>query len=644
MISELTFNLTPQEIEHLQTQQFQVLSAELERIAKAKTSNALLALENALANFSNSLGVAIFLKYVSSDEAVREASDRLETAVQKLMVDIFAREDLFKAIKLCEKETRLLGKVQTELLDEYLFNFRRNGLELSESERRVYLDKKKRLVEVEAEFSQNLLKENTVLEFSSEELDGLPQSFINSLERSSHGKYLVTLAYPHVNPFMENVKSNSARKKLSFYFNNRGGPANKQLLEEALGLRHELATQLGYSSHCHLVLSRRMAQTPQEVQKFLADLATKLEPIGKRERAELMEVKKKELKDSTPLASFEWRYLHNSLMREKFQIDPLVIQEYFPLNTVLQGMFDIYETLLGVRFEEDTQATTWHPSVRKFTVLRGGKVASHFYMDLFPRKGKYSHAAAFTLITAYQLKDGTYQVPFSSIVANFSSPSQHRPSLLLHTEVETLFHEFGHIMHQVLTKAHFPSFSGTSVKTDFVEAPSQMLENWVWDKKILSKISGHYARANEPIPSEMVDKMLAAKTLNQGLHYLRQVAFASIDLELHSQPQSDSSSVYNKWIQTLLGIPVLEGTCPQASFGHLMGGYDAGYYGYLWSEVFAQDMFTRFEKEGLLNPQTGREYREWILEPGGEKPPMDLIRGFLKREPNSDAFLKSLGV
>jgi Zn-dependent oligopeptidase len=198
-------------------------------------------------------------------------------------------------------------------------------------------------------------------------------------------------------------------------------------------------------------------------------------------------------------------------------------------------------------------------------------------------------------------------------------------------------------MHQVLTRASYPSFSGTGVKTDFVEAPSQMFENWVWDKEMLKRLSGHYLRPTETLPEELIQKMLAAKNLNQGLHNLRQISFGFFDFDLHTHAHIDSTEAYSQRMANVLGIPIQSGTLPQASFGHLMGGYDAGYYGYLWAEVFAQDMFTRFEKEGLLNPKTGEDYRKWILEPGGEKQPSELLRGFLGREPNSDAFLKGLG-
>ncbi len=265
-------------------------------------------------------------------------------------------------------------------------------------------------------------------------------------------------------------------------------------------------------------------------------------------------------------------------------------------------------------------------------------------MDLFPREGKYNHAAAFTLTNGHTLADGTYFAPSSAIVANFNPPSQDKPALLEHSEVETLFHEFGHIMHQTLTRAKYATFSGTNVKTDFVEAPSQMLENWVWRKETLVGLSGHYRTPTKPLPDDMIDRLVGAKRADAGIHYLRQLAFANIDMIYHTAENVDSTEVYKKAMKEIMLVPIQEGSNPHASFGHLMGGYDAGYYGYLWSEVYAQDMFTRFEKEGFSNAKTGMDYRKGILEPGSERQPFDLIKGFLGREPNEEAFLKSIGL
>ena len=647
LVTDTRFDFTPDEIKSLTQKKTEELLKELAKIAavpqgQATLQNTLEALELCLAEFNNQLSLPIFLKYVSTDAAVREASDVCETHVQKLMVDIFAREDLFIPLSSLEQKSGSFNPVQKLLLEEYLVSFRKNGLGLPVEKRAAYIEKKKRLVDVEAEFQQNLLKENTFLEFSIEELKGLPDSYIQGLEKLPSGKYKVTLSYPHVTPFMENAESNESRKRLALAFNTRGGEKNKKLLEEALKLRQELAQTLGYPTHSHLVISRRMAQTPQAVSDFLQDLLKKLAPLGKRDRENLLALKSEITgKKETTLEPYEWRYLHNRLQKEKYEVDQTIVQKYFPLDVVLKGLFEVYQTLLGVKFTEEPGQPVWHSSVRRFRIDRDGKLVSRFFMDLFPREGKYTHAAAFTLISAYRLPNGEYQKPVSSIVANFTPGN---PSLLTHSEVETLFHEFGHIMHQVLTQAAYPSFSGTGVKMDFVEAPSQMLENWTWKKDILKKISSHFEKPGETLPDALIDKMIASKNLNSGLHYLRQLAFATIDLELHSGKPCDSTELYARRMKEILGIPIQEGSMPQASFGHLMGGYDSGYYSYLWSEVFAKDMFTRFEKEGLLNPTTGADYVKWILEPGGEKPPMDLISGFLGRKPNSDAFLKSLGI
>lgn len=642
MIQNLHFDLSPEQIKTLSDSAFQTLEMRLDQIAKSPQKEAVFEIEWALAHFSNALGVPLFLKYVSSDAAVRKAADEVETRVQKFLVDIFTREDLYESVLFSQKHLTGLSEAQTELLNDTLFHFTKNGLGLDLSLRKVFIETKKRLIECEAEFSKNLLEENTVLDFSKAELQGLSEDFINSLQKTEEGKLQVTLSYPHVTAVMENARSSEARKRLSFYFNTRGGKRNRQLLEEATQLRHQIAQMLGFKNHAELVLSKRMAGSPDKVKTFLVDLLNRLSPFGKTERAELLKFKKDFLSDESPLTSYEWRYLHNQLLKKKYDFDPRIVQEYFPATKVISGMLDIYQTLLGVIFKKDPNAPTWHPSVEKFEVWQGEKLISHFYMDLFPREGKYGHAAAFTLVTAFEVPQEGYQNPFSAIVANFSAATKDKPSLLTHSEVETLFHEFGHIMHQILTRAKWPSYSGTGVKTDFVEAPSQMFENWVWQKDILKKLSSHYLRPNESLPDGLIEKMIASKNFNSGLHYLRQLTFGFFDLDLHTHEKVDSSESYENRMKEVFGIPILEGTFPQSSFGHLMGGYDAGYYGYLWAEVFAQDLFTRFEKEGLLNPQTGKSYREWILEPGGEKPPLELMKGFLGREPNAEAFTKSL--
>jgi Zn-dependent oligopeptidase len=327
------------------------------------------------------------------------------------------------------------------------------------------------------------------------------------------------------------------------------------------------------------------------------------------------------------------------------------VAKYFPLEAVLEGLFDTMQTIFGVRFEAVEPANAWHPDVKLFSIFdRAADTAqtappepvAHFFMDLFPRPNKFGHAAAFTLVSGRQLADGSYQRPVSAIVANFTKPSATQPSLLRHTEAVTLFHEFGHILHQTLTSTRCLRFSGTRTERDFVEAPSQMLEHWVWRPEVLAGFSRH-VDTGEPLPPDLLDAMLAAKNLDSGIFTTRQLYFAELDLAYHAAGERKDTTALAQELHTISGFEAPVDTYWQAGFGHLFG-YDAGYYGYKWSEVFADDMFTRFEAAGPLNPELGVEYRRQVLERGGAVDGDVLVREFLGREPNSDAFLKNLGL
>ncbi len=609
-----------------------------------KTSVA--ALERALNDLSQSLTPLIFMKYVSEDPKLREAADRCETAVDQMRIDIFGQEDLFLALKKAKASKEKLSPEDTKLMDEYLLSFKRNGLELSAAKRKEFLKKKKRIVQLESAFGKELIEWKDWCEFTKEELEGLPASFVERLEKTPKGKFKVTVKYPDYYPFMENAKNIEARRKLEEKFYNRGGAKNKARFAETLKLRHEAAKMLGYSSHAAFVLDDRMAKTPKAVSAFLDRITQRLVKRGKQDLKELLAAKKADLgeKNAKTFLSHDWRYYDNQIKKQKHQIDMQVIKEYFPLDVVNRGMFEIYETLLGVKFVEDKSIPSWHPSATPYRVVRDGKTVAIFFMDLFPREGKYGHAAAFTLIQGNLNDDGSYQLPMSSIVANFNPPTKDTPSLLEHGEVKTLFHEFGHIMHQVLTTAKWASFAGTSVKRDFVEAPSQMLENWVWETETLPKLSGHYKDPSKKLPKDQIDRLVKAKDLHVGVRYLRQLLFALLDQRYHTKPTADTTKVYADLSREIMMIPIPPKTLPEAGFGHLMGGYDSGYYGYLWSEVFAADMFTRFEKEGLLSSKVGADYLNWILRPGGTLEPMELIENFLGRKPNEEAFFKSIGL
>ncbi|MBY0369304.1 Zn-dependent oligopeptidase [bacterium] len=643
-----TFEYSAKEIETICAAEEKKLQAALDAIAKQtnpsfKTTFG--AFEDAFNEFSTKLQMPIFLKYVSEKADIRDIAGKCEASTEKARIDAFAREDVYQVLKKAQAANPNADASDKKLIEKFMLAFRRNGLELAPAQRKVFLDKRKELVQLENDFGKELIEWKDHAEFTRQQLEGMPESVLERLEKTADGKFKVTVQYPDYFPFMENVKSGDSRKTMELHYNQRGGKQNKERLQKALALRNETAKMLGYADHAAYVLDDRMAKTPKAVSEFLGRIRKRISALGEKELAEMGAAKKKELASTKAesIQAWDWRYYDNLLRIQKHHIDKEAIKDYFPLDTVNKGMFEIYQTLLGVTFVEDPALPVWHKSVKGYRVTQNGKDVAVFYMDLYPRDGKYGHAAAFTLIKGLRRPDGGYEMPVSSIVANFTPPTADKPSLLDHDQVETHFHEFGHIMHQVLTQAKHATLSGTEVRMDFVEAPSQMLENWVWNPETLAKLSGHY-KTHAKLPQDQLDRLIQAKLLNVGTRYLRQVFLASIDQMYHTHPPKDSTQAYSDLYKNITGVSTQPGTMPEAGFGHLMGGYDSGYYGYLWSEVYAQDMFTRFEKEGLLSPKVGADYRKWILEPGGETEPMELITKFLGRAPNDEAFYKSLGL
>ena len=342
---------------------------------------------------------------------------------------------------------------------------------------------------------------------------------------------------------------------------------------------------------------------------------------------------------------WDWRYYHTRLLREQHGIDNDEVAAHFPLEQVLDGLFALTGDVFGID-HEPLATPVWHEDVRSFTVrdrASGDRIGT-VHMDLFPREGTYGHAAAFTLTPGRVLPDGSYQEPVSAIVANFTRPTDDRPSLLQHAGVETLFHEYGHILHQVLTRAELVRFSGTSVERDFVEAPSQIMEHWCWDPEVLATFARHH-ETGEPIPTELVEAMIGARNLDVALMKLRQVMYGQLDLALHGEDalELDLDEVARAAVEVTL-MPKPDDTFFPATFAHVMHGYDAGYYGYLWAEVIGDDLFRRFAEEGPTNPQVGADYRREILEVGGSRDAGESVRAFLGREPDNTAFLHKLGI
>jgi Zn-dependent oligopeptidase len=507
---------------------------------------------------------------------------------------------------------------------------------------------KDRLSQLSVQFGQNLNNDVSTVAFSEAELKGAKADFLARLKKDTAGNYIATTKAPDYLAVMENVVIAETRKKMMFAYNNRQAEANTAILQEATKLRADIGKLMGYPTYADYALREKMAGNSKAVFDFLNGLKDKLAAKNKSDLKTLAQFKAQVLKDKSPLEIWDVPYLTNLLKIQKYNVDQEVVRQYFPAQYVVDQTLDVYSQLLGVNFRQIKGAPVWAEQVELYEVTdRASKqVVAYFYADLIPREGKYGHAAAFPLISGRNLiyEDGSYQKPVASIVANFTPAAPGKPVLLSHNEVETFFHEFGHIMHQVLTKAKFGSLSGSNVKGDFVEAPSQMLENWVWQKEILKKMSQNYQDPKKKLPDDLIARLQKIKMFNSGVQYTRQLVFGLFDMNIHTHPNLDITQEYADVHLELTGLKALEGTHFPATFGHMMGGYSAGYYGYLWSKVFAEDMFSVFLAKGILNPKVGMKYRTQILESGNMRDPMDLIKGFLGREPNNKAFFKSLGL
>jgi Zn-dependent oligopeptidase len=437
----------------------------------------------------------------------------------------------------------------------------------------------------------------------------------------------------------------------------RAAGANRPLLDEGLEIRRRIAALFGLQSWADYALAVKMARRPDTVRHFYDDLVPRLRPLEAAELRRMSALLAADLASTavqaTPAAldpvlrTWDWRYYDTQLRRRDYGLDPTQVSAYFPLDTVLDGLLSVTGDVFGLEYRRLPQARAWHPDVVLYEIRdrASGMTLAHFYADLFPRDGKFSHAAAFPLVVGRRLPNGERERPVSAIVANFTQPSPTEPSLLRHEEVVTLFHEFGHILHQSLARADFVRFAGIEGDwdSDFVEAPSQILEHWAWDAGVLSGFARHHS-SGEPIPPELVRQLVAARDLDIAFRTLRQCYLGLLDLGLHDASGERDLDAVNRRAHEVTGLPFHEGTFYPASFGHLFSGYDAGYYGYLWSKVYGDDMFSRFEREGVTNPAVGSDYRRAILEPGSTRDAADLLRDFLGREPNNEAFLRHLGV
>lgn len=586
-----------------------------------------------------------FLMNVSPSEEFRNKAQEVMDTIEKALIEVEYDEGMYQAVKEFEARGLVLEGEEKRLFDVMLRDYRRMGFDLKSEDRATLQKNLQQLSELANLYSKNINEYKDSILVTEQEMQGLPEAY-KAGRKKEGDKFVVTLDYPDYFPFMENAVSSEKRQELMDKYLQKGGVENVKLLQNILQLRDENARLLGYKNHAEFQLEVKMAKESSQVFSFIHDLAAKLEN-GLRSEMQALEQFKQSLTGSGEMVHYyDVAFLINQNRKQVFSVDTEKVREYFPLTFVLGQMFEIYGTLFSLQFEKVEGYMTWENQVDVYTIKEknSGELLAYFFLDLHPRPGKYGHAAVFNITSPCEESYGSAQgrTPVAALVCNFPEATAQRPSLLNHNEIDTLFHEFGHVLHEVLSTVRFASHSGFHVARDFVEAPSQMLENWVWNKEILQKISRHF-ETGETLPTEMIDNMIKAKYHMINYSTLRQIVFGIFDMTLHTQELHTSiDAFYNELMAQYLHIHLPETSLFSAGFGHLMG-YDAGYYGYLWSKVYAADMFTRFEQEGILNSATGADYRTWILGKGSTLEEIDLVRGFLGREPNNIAFLREIG-
>jgi len=622
-------------------------------LSKVSFKSTVIALDDATYEAGLAANRATIIKETHTNAAMRTAAENAVKTFQEWAVGIDYRENVYKAIKaFADTHPKLAGEDE-KLLNETLRDYRRAGLALSADQRKQVEQLRKQLSKLGTDFDSNIVKATAPVMFSKADLEGLPESFLASPGiRTGDDVYTVLANVTwQYNTVEENAKREATRKQLYLIRETLAKDTNVEILNQMLALRNKIALRLGYKSWDDYQTEIKMAKTGANAEKYINDLVAGIQPKFDKEVAELQKLKAAETTDpNAKIEVWDWRYYSNQRDKQKYAVDKEALRAYFPFQKVLEGMFNIYQSIFGLKFEKISAPYQWINDLQLYVVsdAGSGEPLGMFYLDMFPREGKFNHFAQFDIISGKLLPDGKYQRPTVALLCNFPPANGDTPSLMTHQEVETLFHEFGHALHSIVTRAKYGRFAGTHVPGDFVEAPSQMLQNWVWDKKVLDTFAGDYRDPSKKIPAEIIKKMNDAKLANAGVFYRRQFAFASLDLALHDpHPEDmpyDCVAITNPILEKVF-LPIDRSTTFVSYFGHL-NGYDAGYYGYAWADAIAADMATVFEKakDGYLDKQAGMKLRREIYEPGDSRDVNVSIEKFLGRKQSIQPFLKKIGI
>jgi oligopeptidase A len=572
-----------------------------------------------------------------TDENVRNAARACETKTDELNTSIWLDADLAHVIKAYAEKHEKLSPERQRFLDQTLRDFRRNGLDLP-------ADKQQRLRKINAELTD--LGQRFIAEISAStgkvalqavQLRGLPDDYIKAHPPGPDKKVVITTDYPDYYPFAKYALDRDAARELYIKFTNRGGDANVGRLDRILALRYEKAQLLGYTNWADYAIEPRMAKTAAEVRAYLDRLGKAIRPAVDKELDEFRkEFYRVVPKLSKPMTPPDRDFLTERLKNKRYKLDGKELEKYFEVTQVTKGLLDVTAEMYGLEYRP-VDEVTWHPSVKAYEVWSGGKLIGKFYLDLYSRENKYKHAAMFAIRTGKTLAGGVRQTPIAALVCNFPDPGQPMP----HDQVVTYFHEYGHVLHHLLTETELASFAGTNVVRDFVETPSQLFEEWPWSREVLDRFARH-AQTGEKLPDAIYQALTESRRLGLALATERQIFLAMLDLAYHTEkPGFDTTKLLEQIHKQYFSFEYVKGTHFQSSFGHLIG-YDAGYYGYQWAMTLAYDALSRFQKAGLLDKQTAGDWRRLVLAKGGAADERQMIHDFLGRDPTEQAYVDYL--
>ncbi|HEV3154066.1 MAG TPA: M3 family metallopeptidase [Candidatus Baltobacteraceae bacterium] len=638
----VNWNLTSGQIATNCKNEIARLDAAVTRLAALKGprsfGNTLLPLENAQSDLNDRTVAEGFLFDVSTDKTVRDASNQCNIDQGNYFARLYARPDVYQDLVAVKRSGTAKTVADRKLLEIYLSAFRRSGAALNAPARAEFVRLSDDLNQLGSTFAQNLNNDASTVDITAQQAQSLPPALVATLKKHGDG-YTIDVNESTVTPFLNNEADPAARRTYYVAYFNRALP-NVAVLEKAIAVRDRLAHLLGYDSWAAYQLADRMAQTPQRVFAFEKQLDAQLLPRSRDELATLGRLAPASANVAgDPMQPWDIPYYTNRLIKTQYAVDQDAVSQYFPVPVVVDRIMNLYHKILGVSFVKVAKPNSWNDAdVISYDVYdtKSRRFLGTTLFDFFPRPGKFTHFANFPIVPGRRMADGTYRPAMAAILGNWPRPAAGAPALLSHQDVVTFFHEFGHNLAALLATAPYETLSN-GFRQDFIEAPSQMLENFMWQPSILKEISSN-VKTGEPLPDDLIAKIVQSRFVNQAYFTTGQIRLGMVDMTYHtSGPKVDTTAVWDGITREYMATAMAPGTHPQASFGHLFG-YDAGYYSYLWALVYAQDMFTAFQRGGLENPAVGMRYRKTILEPARTYEPDVEVRNFLGRPMNPKAF------